>query len=623
MSRNNILKLKALFITTFVSVVVLTFVTKDTYAFLNDDAHTKENSFASVTLDLVLESDSEGFSITEDLLPNKVSERKVTVKNDGSIPFVYSLEASNFSDDTSFCQVLDLKVTYKKSETEDILKYEGLLKDFIYNDDALDPDLKLLPTESADYLFELTIPNDAEATFSDNNCGFDIQSKAWMEGYLFQQAYWDDEALTNSIASADWLLNMGFETAETLLDEEDENPELGFCPVITIDHSQDGDEALEIIKWDANENAVKYTITPYTKDGDNWDVGTPFDLVAGDAGFTINGDVAEYETSAPVGIYAYLIEAFDADENLIGATTPRETGFTCTFTVLDIPEGSVVINEIMWGGSSEHELDTWIELRNTTNEEIDLTGWKLDGSGPSFHELELEGVIPANGYYLITHFEPDHDQPNEKAAILDSIEADLVDDALHLAQNGEQLTLKDVLDNEIDKTPMAGPNPTPGWAAGEEGSNASGSTDKWRSMERNDTPGDGTLAGSWHTCVDDRCNDENFWDDEGDDYGTPKAPNYSENDPTDEDEDDEDEDEEEPQEVEEQNAVLTTLTTEVVEEPTEVIEETPAILEEEPTEEIVEEEPADEQPSEEPAPEESAPEQTEEVDSGGGETGEI
>lgn len=558
MNLKNKLKLKILFVTAFISGVLLFSATKNTYAFLNDGGQSGVNSFASLMLDLVLESDSEGFSIAEDLLPDIVSTRNVTVKNEGSIPFVFSLEKANLTGDIQFCNVLSLKLKY-----QDTTKYSGLLQDFIYDDYDIDADLHLDPGESADFVFELTIPSNTESTFSDKTCGFDINSKAWMEEYAFGQAYWDEEELTNSVESADWLIEMGYETAETLLDGEETDHPIGYCPVITIDHSQENDEALQIIKWNAVDGATEYKITPYTKNESNWDAGTQFTLQDGDDGFSVADGVAEYETSVPEGIYAYLIEAFDGDGNLIGATTPRLTGFTCTFTAEAIPTGSVVINEIMWGGSSEHELDEWIELRNTTDEEIDLTGWKIGAAGPSFHEIELTGTIPADGFFLITHFAPNHEQPNEKAAILDSIGADVVDDAMHLSDNGEQLILKDVLDNEIDKTPVIAHGSDAEWAEGEEGSNSG--SGKWRTMERDDDPGDGTNADNGHTCTDERCNDETFWDDEGDDYGTPKAPNYSDGDNNGDGDEDEDEDEGvvaggETLNLEPQNVVVTTET---------------------------------------------------------------
>lgn len=74
---------------------------------------------------------------------------------------------------------------------------------------------------------------------------------------------------------------------------------------------------------------------------------------------------------------------------------------------------SVIINEINWAGSYSgtvgHNSDEWIELLNTTNSPIDLTGWELGGVGVVF-TIGTDGttkslIIPANGYYLVSHFD--------------------------------------------------------------------------------------------------------------------------------------------------------------------------------------------------------------------------
>ena len=40
-------------------------------------------------------------------------------------------------------------------------------------------------------------------------------------------------------------------------------------------------------------------------------------------------------------------------------------------------QSNVVINEIAWMGSAASASDEWIELKNTTNESINLSGWTL------------------------------------------------------------------------------------------------------------------------------------------------------------------------------------------------------------------------------------------------------
>lgn len=182
--------------------------------------------------------------------------------------------------------------------------------------------------------------------------------------------------------------------------------------------------------------------------------------------------------------------------------------------------GDVVINEIMWMGSNAvSDADEWIELKNTTGDAIDLAGWTIDEAGSGSSAITItSGVIPAGGYFLIGNY------ASSSSAISDAITIDLATTGVSLANGGEVLTLKDATNNVIDTTP------TGVW---EDGNNNDAPAGQRNSMERNDTPGDGTSWDDWHTCLDAGCNDGVFWDvDDGDDYGTPKAANLSENDPT-------------------------------------------------------------------------------------------
>ncbi len=66
----------------------------------------------------------------------------------------------------------------------------------------------------------------------------------------------------------------------------------------------------------------------------------------------------------------------------------------------------IVINEIAWMGTEASANDEWIELYNRTNVDIDVSGWRLvsdDGSTttPATPEIDLAGIIPAQGYFLL------------------------------------------------------------------------------------------------------------------------------------------------------------------------------------------------------------------------------
>lgn len=71
------------------------------------------------------------------------------------------------------------------------------------------------------------------------------------------------------------------------------------------------------------------------------------------------------------------------------------------------PDGSnVVINEVYGGGGNSGSVYTndFVELYNPTNTPIDVTGWTLQqksAAGNVGTSIVLEGVIPANSYFLI------------------------------------------------------------------------------------------------------------------------------------------------------------------------------------------------------------------------------
>lgn len=206
---------------------------------------------------------------------------------------------------------------------------------------------------------------------------------------------------------------------------------------------------------------------------------------------------------------AYFSDTISASGNTftMGAwTTPTPT------TIPTPGPGDVVINELMWMGSSLSSADEWIELRNIKSFSIDLTGWTLEQAGQAPNEtIILTGTIPANGYYLITNYATNH----VNAAINNSMSSNLVIN-LALDTDGEQLVLKDQNGVTIDSTPSGN------WPAGI-------NTSLRQSMERKNPPENGTNTANWTTCINTSCNDGTYWDThDGNDYGTPKADNIYE-----------------------------------------------------------------------------------------------
>ena len=188
--------------------------------------------------------------------------------------------------------------------------------------------------------------------------------------------------------------------------------------------------------------------------------------------------------------------------------------------------GDVVINEIMWMGSTYDPNDEWIELRNMSGFDIDLGKWEIV-SGKKHADLEYripsdkKNIIPANGYFLISNW------PMTAHNTALAVDGGQNSAGLSFDDVGEQLVLLNKDGIQMDITPLPDLYDPTQWAKGE----LSGELHK--SMERNLIPGDGLLTTSWHTCSDAGCNDGIYWKTaDGPNYGTPGAANLSSNDPT-------------------------------------------------------------------------------------------
>jgi len=61
----------------------------------------------------------------------------------------------------------------------------------------------------------------------------------------------------------------------------------------------------------------------------------------------------------------------------------------------------VVFNEIAWMGTKANSSDEWLELYNTTEQDINLAGWKIYEQNQQTVIVNLNGTIKAKSYYLI------------------------------------------------------------------------------------------------------------------------------------------------------------------------------------------------------------------------------
>ncbi len=168
---------------------------------------------------------------------------------------------------------------------------------------------------------------------------------------------------------------------------------------------------------------------------------------------------------------------------------------------------TVVINELAWAGSSYSASDEFIELKNLTNENIDLGGWYLTklSSGEEKVMLEIsQGLeIEAGGFFVISNFDKENSVLN--------IEPDLIDSDVSLSNSSLQIKLYNSQNELID---VAGGGDAPFFGDNE-----------WKtSMIRKKDIEAGDLPDAWTESLVSQNLDDNVSD-----FATPKAENFLEN----------------------------------------------------------------------------------------------
>lgn len=208
--------------------------------------------------------------------------------------------------------------------------------------------------------------------------------------------------------------------------------------------------------------------------------------------FTLSATSSGYGTIVP-SIAINRVTDLSGNNNAASTSTDNSVTFAASSV------RSIIINEVAWAGTvSSLPGDEWIELYNTTNATINITGWSLraaDGT-PS---ITLNGNIPAGGYFLL---ERDDD------STVSDIPADQVYTG-ELSNSGEALTLYDSANKVIDT------------ANGNGGSWPAGSTSTYGTMERKSTSTDSDS--NWSTNSGSTRNGKNA--NGGDIIGTPKSGN--------------------------------------------------------------------------------------------------
>ncbi|MCK5122731.1 MAG: DUF4215 domain-containing protein [Candidatus Pacebacteria bacterium] len=218
--------------------------------------------------------------------------------------------------------------------------------------------------------------------------------------------------------------------------------------------------------------------------------------------------IEEGETVCGDGVMEGDEECDDGNtENGDGCSAICETENSSSISV-----GDVIINELMWMGSSVSSSDEWIELRNMTSLEINFsdTPWSIYKNDSPMLVINT-GILEADDYFLISNNGEDHMFTGGESVL--NVAPDFIDSAISLPSSAVQYKLYDTEssnNNPIDVADDGAGAPL----AGDNG-------DK-KSMSRINNTVDGTSASSWFTALT-----KTGWDDNDNavERGTPGSAN--------------------------------------------------------------------------------------------------
>jgi len=106
--------------------------------------------------------------------------------------------------------------------------------------------------------------------------------------------------------------------------------------------------------------------------------------------------------------------------------------------------GPVFFNELMWRGSSVSSADEWIELKNDSDEIVDISGWKViirKDSNDTIIQIPNNEQIAPWGFYLVANNNKDCQFEGKKSIL--EIDPDLIDSRLNLNNSDLHLVLND------------------------------------------------------------------------------------------------------------------------------------------------------------------------------------
>ena len=92
----------------------------------------------------------------------------------------------------------------------------------------------------------------------------------------------------------------------------------------------------------------------------------------------------------------------------------------CSFSGAGRATGTkrIVLNEVAWMGSTEHHTNEWIELKNISSFEVDVSGWWLIDQAEQIKEVFPQNTIIPAGRFLLLERTDDDSVPNVRADMI-------------------------------------------------------------------------------------------------------------------------------------------------------------------------------------------------------------
>ena len=171
----------------------------------------------------------------------------------------------------------------------------------------------------------------------------------------------------------------------------------------------------------------------------------------------------------------------------------------------------VIFSEIAWAGSSVSSADEWIELRNTSEQDININGWQITSLNSAKQEeimLTLNGAISANSYFLISNNSAEYMFSNGQSVL--NVKPEYINTQVSLSNEHFQLKLYNGIYGSSELIDSAGNGNVP----------PAGGVNFHQSMSRIIPVAIGSQASSWYSS-----NQRSNLDLQATDFSTPQGAN--------------------------------------------------------------------------------------------------